>query len=85
MLIRKLIPNFYQDIKDCVIGVDEVGRGALCGPVVSCAILLNENIIFNELSKEINDSKKISEKKKEVIIKVSRKKFNLFNWYRIKY
>ena len=69
MSSRHLIPNFYQDIKDCIIGVDEVGRGALCGPVVSCAILLNENIIHYELSKEIDDSKKISEKKRKLLSK----------------
>ena len=31
--------NFFSDINDYVIGVDEVGRGALCGPVISCCVL----------------------------------------------
>ena len=26
-------------------GVDEVGRGSLAGPVVSCALILKKNII----------------------------------------
>lgn len=44
-------------------GVDEAGRGPLAGPVVAAAVVLNpdaENFI-----PEVNDSKKISEKKRE--------------------
>ncbi len=37
-------------------GVDEVGRGCLAGPVVSAAVILNENINL----KLLKDSKKIS-------------------------
>ncbi|ACT57549.1 ribonuclease HII [Candidatus Liberibacter asiaticus] len=44
-----------------VAGIDEVGRGALAGPVVVAAIILDpNNIPFG-----INDSKKISHKKRE--------------------
>ena len=42
-----------------IAGVDEVGRGALAGPVVAAAVILNEKI---EL---LNDSKKISKKIRE--------------------
>ena len=42
-----------------IAGVDEVGRGALAGPVVAAAVILNEKI---EL---LNDSKKISKKVRE--------------------
>ena len=56
-----------DDIKEHVIGIDEVGRGALCGPVVSCSVLLSPKIIENDLVYEINDSKKISEKKRNII------------------
>ena len=37
--------KFFEDIYKNIIGVDEVGRGALCGPVVSCAVKLNQSII----------------------------------------
>ena len=37
-------------------GVDEVGRGCLAGPVVSAAVILNENINL----KLLKDSKKIN-------------------------
>ena len=56
-----------DDIKKQVIGIDEVGRGALCGPVVSCSILLSPKIIENDLVYEINDSKKIPEKKRNIL------------------
>ena len=59
--------NFFKDIDNKIIGVDEVGRGALVGPVVSCAVLLNKNIKDDALYKEINDSKKLSEKKRLIL------------------
>tara|TARA_B100000900_G_C20330020_1_gene613822 strand:+ start:34 stop:582 length:549 start_codon:yes stop_codon:yes gene_type:complete len=42
-----------------IAGVDEVGRGALAGPVVASAVILEKKI---EL---LNDSKKISKRKRE--------------------
>lgn len=44
-----------------VCGVDEAGRGPLCGPVVAAACILDEGHIIDGL----NDSKKLSEKKRE--------------------
>lgn len=46
--------------KQLVAGVDEVGRGPLAGPVVTAAVIIDEN--FNLL--EVNDSKKLSPKKR---------------------
>ena len=59
--------DFYSDLLNSVIGVDEVGRGALCGPVVSCALVLNPNILNYDLLKEIDDSKKLNENKRKVL------------------
>ena len=43
----------------CFAGVDEAGRGPLCGPVCVAACILDpENPVFG-----INDSKKLTEKK----------------------
>lgn len=42
-------------------GVDEVGRGPLIGPVVACCCVLPKDFVLEGL----NDSKKISEKKRE--------------------
>ena len=49
--------------KGIVCGIDEVGRGPLAGPVVACAVILPKdcNILY------INDSKKLSEKKRESV------------------
>jgi len=43
-----------------IAGVDEVGRGPLIGPVVAAAVILPKNYKLNGL----NDSKKLSEKKR---------------------
>ncbi len=56
--------SFFEDIDNKIIGVDEVGRGALVGPVVSCAVLLSKEIKNYVLYEEINDSKKLTEKKR---------------------
>ncbi len=59
--------NFFKDIDDKIIGVDEVGRGALAGPVVSCALLLDKKIRDHTLYRDINDSKKLTEKKRLIL------------------
>ena len=52
------------------MGVDEVGRGPLAGPIVSCACLfLDYSIDPNQLSL-INDSKKLSLKKRKSAFKI---------------
>ena len=53
--------ELYQKGIELVAGVDEVGRGPLVGPVVCACVILPKDY-FKE---EINDSKKISEKKRE--------------------
>ena len=60
MLLIKLL---LDDIKNQVIGIDEVGRGAFCGPVVSCSVLLEQKILNNNLVFQITDSKKLNHKK----------------------
>jgi ribonuclease HII len=47
--------------KNFIAGVDEVGRGPLAGPVVAAAVILPEGYTLNG----INDSKKLSVKKRE--------------------
>ena len=49
-----------------VCGVDEAGRGPLCGPVVAAAVILPPGLYIEEL----NDSKKISEKKREYLFDI---------------
>jgi len=58
-----------DDIKNQVIGIDEVGRGAFCGPVVSCSVLLEKKILNNNLVFQIKDSKKLNHKKRIILSK----------------
>ena len=65
------MPNFNieKEFNNPIIGIDEVGRGPLAGPVVSCAciffdIKLNDKELFF-----IDDSKKLSPKKRIIAIK----------------
>jgi len=48
---------------DCVAGVDEVGRGPLAGPVVTAAVILDNNQPIAGLT----DSKKLTESQREVL------------------
>ena len=49
-----------------VCGVDEAGRGPLCGPVVAAAVILPRDAEIPGL----NDSKKLTEKKREALFDV---------------
>lgn len=53
-----------------VCGVDEAGRGPLAGPVCAAAVILPENTVIEGL----NDSKKLSEKKRESLFDVIKEK-----------
>lgn len=48
-----------------VVGVDEVGRGPLAGPVVACAVLLPDDLSL--FPQGINDSKALSAKKRAML------------------
>lgn len=65
----------YDKLKDfdmaynCVIaGVDEAGRGPWAGPVVAAAVILDPQKL--DMLKEIDDSKKIPEKKRELLFNI---------------
>lgn len=49
-----------------VCGVDEAGRGPLCGPVVAAACILPDGLVIDGL----NDSKKLTEKKREALFDI---------------
>lgn len=51
-------------------GVDEAGAGPLCGDVVAAAVVLDPN---NPIA-ELNDSKKLSEKKREMLFPIIKEK-----------
>ena len=65
------MPNFSieEEFNAPVIGLDEVGRGPLAGPVISCGCYFKNYTILNEFKYLIGDSKKLSEKKRELSFK----------------
>ena len=60
----------FQKGAKFVAGVDEVGRGPLAGPVVCCAVIMPTD----ELIEGVDDSKKLSEKKREKIAELIKQK-----------
>ena len=53
-----------------ICGVDEAGRGPLAGPVYAAAVILPEGLLIEG----VNDSKKLSEKKREQLFDVIKEK-----------
>lgn len=65
MAKKQVLPPIldWADRGQYVAGVDEVGRGPLAGPVVAAAVILDPNNPIEGLM----DSKKITEKRREVL------------------
>ena len=63
MLDYQLEQALYDQGYKAVCGVDEAGRGPLCGPVVAAACILPCGVVLEGL----NDSKKLSEKKRDLL------------------
>lgn len=57
----KQFDNSFRNQYKYIIGIDEAGRGPLAGPVVVAGVIFDENIEILG----IDDSKKISEKRRE--------------------
>ena len=68
MLDYKLEKELLEQGFTAVCGVDEAGRGPLCGPVVAAACILPVGFEMAEL----NDSKKLTEKKREKLFDIIR-------------
>ena len=58
--------GFFADGIQVICGVDEAGRGPLAGNVVAAAVILPQGLVIDGL----NDSKKLSEKKREALYEV---------------
>lgn len=50
-----------------VAGIDEVGRGPLAGPVIAAAVIIDPAILPLKLAAELDDSKKLSARKREAL------------------
>lgn len=62
--------TLFAEGYDIIAGVDEAGRGPLAGDVYAAAVILPKGLIVEGL----NDSKKISEKKREALYDVIKEK-----------
>ncbi len=58
--------EFYEQGYKVICGIDEAGRGPLCGPVVAAACILPDGLYIDGL----NDSKKLTEKKREKLFDI---------------
>ncbi len=65
MINTKQIYDFDQRMMDSniklIAGMDEVGRGPLAGPVVTCCVVMN----YDEMIDGVFDSKKLTAKKRD--------------------
>ena len=66
MLKYTIEEELWSNGFECVCGVDEAGRGPLCGPVVTAAVILPRGLYIEGL----NDSKKISAKKRDELFDI---------------
>lgn len=55
--------SYHKNGFSRLLGIDEAGRGALCGPVVVCGVVFDEHTIIEGL----DDSKKITPKRRLVL------------------
>ncbi len=62
-ILKEYEKEFYKCSSGYIAGIDEAGRGPLAGPVVVAAVIMPENSMIEG----INDSKKITEKKREIL------------------
>lgn len=65
-MMLEIEKRLYESGFSSIAGVDEAGRGPLAGPVCAAAVILPEGLIIDG----INDSKKLTEKKREALFDV---------------
>ena len=58
--------ELYSEGYELICGTDEAGRGPLAGPVVAAAVILPKNMIIEG----VNDSKQLTEKKREELFDI---------------
>lgn len=61
--LKEMENSIYKDGYKYICGIDEAGRGPLAGPVAIASVIMP----CNSMIEGVNDSKKISEKKRELI------------------
>lgn len=59
--------SLEKSLGGVVAGIDEVGRGPLAGPVIAAAVIIDPATLPVRLAEELNDSKKLSARKRETL------------------
>lgn len=59
--LKEIDKSYFKEGYNYICGIDEAGRGPLAGPVVVAAVIMPKDSMIEG----VNDSKKISEKKRE--------------------
>lgn len=63
MELKQIEENLHSQGIEYICGIDEAGRGPLAGPVVVAAAIMPKDSMIEG----VNDSKKVSEKKRELL------------------
>ena len=61
--LKQIEKELHQKQFKNIVGIDEAGRGPLAGPVVVAGVIMPEDSMIEG----VNDSKKVSEKKRELL------------------
>lgn len=61
--LKQIEKELHEKGKKYICGIDEAGRGPLAGPVVVAGVIMPEDSMIEG----VNDSKKVSEKKRELL------------------
>lgn len=64
--LKKIEDDIYNSGIKSICGIDEAGRGPLAGPVVVAAVIMPQDSMIEG----VNDSKKISEKRREELYEI---------------
>lgn len=64
--MKEIENSLYDKGYELIAGIDEAGRGPLAGPVCAAAVILPKDLVIDG----INDSKKLTEKKRELLFDV---------------
>lgn len=64
--LKKIEEELHNDGNEYICGIDEAGRGPLAGPVVIAAAIMPRDSMIEG----VNDSKKVSEKKREKLYEI---------------
>jgi ribonuclease HII len=68
--------RYFKKGFNLIAGIDEVGRGPLAGPVCAAAVILPKGIVIEGL----NDSKKLTPKKRQELFKIIKQKALAFSF-----